>query len=125
MLSGRHPPAQDLYTFAGDIYQWYYRILTIPTIVLTAMTGVFSAVWPDVDACDETAAAATMAMLRRIMVSSLSALATVLVSVNSLLKYESTHIAFYQAAQQCDRLNNKIAFLNSYSVCQKLSLIHI
>lgn len=103
---------RDLYTFAGDHYQWLYQMLTIPTIVLTASTGLISAAWGD---CAQEGAMIS----RTVVISGLSAIATVLVSVNSLLKYESTHLTFFRAAQQCDTLSTKIGFLGSYNIVAK------
>ena len=105
---------RDLYTFAGDHYQMLYRMLTIPTIILTASTGLVSAAWEEGEAVGQHPL-----LSRTVVVSSLSAVATVLVSVNSLLKYESTHIAFFKAAQQCDTLSTKIGFISSYNIVSK------
>jgi len=110
---------RDLYTFAGDHYQRLYRMLTIPTIILTASTGLVSAAWAEGEHEVEDGSGEGLLISRTVVVSSLSAIATVLVSVNSLLKYESTHIAFFKAAQQCDTLSTKIGFLSSYNIVSK------
>ena len=113
---------RDLYTFAGDHYQFLYRMLTIPTIILTASTGLVSAAWSEAPcSCGESGEPESdgESLSRTVAVSGLSAIATVLVSVNSLLKYESTHIAFFKAAQQCDTLSTKIGFLSSYNIITK------
>ena len=116
---------RDLYTFAGDHYQFLYRMLTIPTIILTASTGLVSAAWSEAPcSCGESGEFGEPesdgdSLTRTVAVSGLSAIATVLVSVNSLLKYESTHIAFFKAAQQCDTLSTKIGFLSSYNIITK------
>ena len=110
---------RDLYTFAGDHYQRLYRMLTIPTIILTASTGLVSAAWAEGEHEAEDGSGGGLLISRTVVVSSLSAIATVLVSVNSLLKYESTHIAFFKAAQQCDTLSTKIGFLSSYNIVSK------
>ena len=38
---------RDLYTHAGDHYRRWYRFLTIPTLILTASTGLVSSAWPE------------------------------------------------------------------------------
>lgn len=80
---------RDLYTFAGDHYQFLYRMLTIPTIILTASTGLVSAAWSEAPcSCGESGEPESdgESLSRTVAVSGLSAIATVLVSVNSLLK---------------------------------------
>ena len=110
---------RDLYTHAGDHYRRWYRCLTIPTLILTASTGLVSSAWPE---AENEEVAEQWKTYRTFIVSSLSAMATVLVSVNSLLKYESTHIAFFKAAQQCDTLSTKIGFISQYNVVRKKDL---
>lgn len=39
--------------------------------------------------------------------------------MSSQLSHESTHIAFFKAAQQCDTLSTKIGFLSSYNIITK------
>ena len=75
---------RNLYTYCGDVFRLRYLFLTVPALVFTTSATVLGAAWPD-----DTDA--QMSFYGKMTNTTLSGLATLSISLVSLLKYESTH----------------------------------
>eukprot|EP00929_Paragymnodinium_shiwhaense_P028133 TRINITY_DN16373_c0_g1_i1.p1 TRINITY_DN16373_c0_g1~~TRINITY_DN16373_c0_g1_i1.p1 ORF type:complete len:234 (+),score=38.05 TRINITY_DN16373_c0_g1_i1:81-782(+) len=97
---------RDIFSYAGDYYARCYYRFVIPSIVMTTLVSIVSAVWPK----DE------YTLLGKVLVSSFSGLATMMTSLLSLMKYQSKMDMFLSSASQMDALINQARFLFQYQV---------
>ena len=95
---------RNLYTYAGDVYRVWYLGFTVPALMFTSSSSVVNGAWQE--GYEPT--------WRRWITTSLSALAALMIALVSLLKYESVHTGFYQAANQCDVLHTEVEFLRKF-----------
>lgn len=95
-----------LYTYYADVYTLRYYGLTIPCILITMTVAVLNAVWPD---CEQSA-------LRKVLLSGLSASATMIVAALALFKLQSRMDVFSKCAQQLEGIISKCSFAARYDV---------
>lgn len=97
---------RDVYHYCGDVYARRYYGMTIPTILLGITVSALAAGWPE---CSNP-------VWNKVVLSVLSAVATMLVAATSLFRFQSKMDVFNSSARQIEGLISRCSFKSKFDV---------